>query len=271
MFEKYTISLVLIAIVFTLLEFLFPYRIIKKKIKKRIVDFFYQVVNFKLVGGMMEAGVLFFYVYLFQLNTKPSFLSWKNFEEYPVIVVALLFLILIDFIEYIVHNLLHRIPFLWEFHKVHHSIKHLDWWGNMLFHPMEIFFYKFISYLPLLFLCPDMPEQIIFGIAIFRLMVGSFAHSNLNVDLGLLKYIINNPKVHSWHHANDNRAINKNLGVTFTFWDFIFRTGYYPVNESFPNKGLGFLTVEDYQLVWRQILLPFFKCITFKAEKHRSL
>ena len=270
MFEKYTISLIVIAIIFTLLEFVFPYRKIQKVFNKRATDFLYQIVNFKLVGGFMEMGVLFFYVYLLNLNMKPSFLSWNSLESYPTILVVILFILLFDFIEYVIHNLLHRISFLWEFHKVHHSIEHLDWWGNMYFHPMEIFFYKFISYLPVLFLCPDIPESIFFGIAIFRLLIGTFAHSNLDIDLGPFKYVLNNPKIHSWHHANDSRAINKNLGITFTFWDFIFGTGYYPKEESYPNKGLGFLNSVEYQSLWKQLLYPFHRCITFKTEKHRS-
>src|SRR5687767_13973874 len=35
-----------------------------------------------------------------------------------------------DFVDWCIHNLLHRVPWLWSFHKVHHSIDELDWIGN---------------------------------------------------------------------------------------------------------------------------------------------
>jgi len=48
--------------------------------------------------------------------------------QFPVLVLVM------DFSRYLIHNLLHRVPWLWEFHKVHHSIEELDWIGNWRFH-----------------------------------------------------------------------------------------------------------------------------------------
>jgi len=50
------------------------------------------------------------------------------------------------------HNLLHRVPWLWTFHKVHHSITTMDWIGNWRFHWMEIVVYKTLQWLPLAWL-----------------------------------------------------------------------------------------------------------------------
>ena len=52
------------------------------------------------------------------------------------------FFLLKDFLEWCIHNLLHRVPWLWEFHKLHHTIEELDWIGNFRFHWMEVVIYE---------------------------------------------------------------------------------------------------------------------------------
>jgi sterol desaturase/sphingolipid hydroxylase (fatty acid hydroxylase superfamily) len=51
----------------------------------------------------------------------------------PWVQFAVLF-VLKDLLEWGIHNLLHRVDWLWEFHKLHHSIGELDWIGNLRFH-----------------------------------------------------------------------------------------------------------------------------------------
>ena len=52
----------------------------------------------------------------------------------PLWLQFVVFLLLKDFVEWNVHRLLHNVPWLWEFHKLHHSIEELDWIGNFRFH-----------------------------------------------------------------------------------------------------------------------------------------
>jgi sterol desaturase/sphingolipid hydroxylase (fatty acid hydroxylase superfamily) len=49
---------------------------------------------------------------------------------WPLVGQFLAFLVLADFLQWCVHNLLHRVPWLWTLHKVHHSITAMDWIGN---------------------------------------------------------------------------------------------------------------------------------------------
>ena len=73
----------------------------------------------------------------------------------PLWIQFVVFLIFKDLLEYGVHNLLHRVAWMWEFHKLHHSIEELDWIGNMRFHWMEIVIYKSLTYFPLVVLGVD--------------------------------------------------------------------------------------------------------------------
>jgi sterol desaturase/sphingolipid hydroxylase (fatty acid hydroxylase superfamily) len=83
-----------------------------------------------------------------------------------------------DFLEWLVHNLLHRVEWLWQFHKLHHSIQELDWIGNMRFHWMEIVLYKSLTYLPLVVLGID--GGVILWVAITGTLIGHLNHANLN-------------------------------------------------------------------------------------------
>ena len=71
---------------------------------------------------------------------------------WPLAVQFAAFLVLADFLQWCIHNLLHRVPWLWTFHKVHHSIDTMDWLGNWRFHWMEIVVYKALQWLPLAWL-----------------------------------------------------------------------------------------------------------------------
>ena len=153
----------------------------------------------------------------------------------------IVFLVLKDFLEWGIHNLLHRLPFLWEFHKLHHSIQEMDWIGNMRFHWMEIVVYKSLSYFPLVIM--GVNGQVILWIAIFSTLIGHLNHSNLNISWGPFRYILNSPRMHIWHHDMILRGEHgKNFAVIFSLWDWLFGTAYMPGKEGQPlqPQQLGF-------------------------------
>jgi len=67
--------------------------------------------------------------------------------RWPFLAQFLLFLVLADFLQWCIHNLLHRVPWLWTSHTVHHSITTMDWIGNWAFHWMEIVVYRSLQWL----------------------------------------------------------------------------------------------------------------------------
>ena len=120
------------------------------------------------------------------------------------------------------HNALHRVPFLWTFHKVHHAITTMDFVGNFRFHWMEIVVYKTAQWLPLALLGAS--GEAAFVVAVFGTFWGDLNHANLNVGLGPLGYVLNSPRMHLWHHdASDEGGVAKNFGIVLSLWDFLFR------------------------------------------------
>jgi sterol desaturase/sphingolipid hydroxylase (fatty acid hydroxylase superfamily) len=149
--------------------------------------------------------------------------------------------------------MLHRIKWLWVFHEVHHSIHTMDFVGNFHFHWVEILVYRTLQWLPLAWL--GAPGAVLMPVAILTTAWGHFNHANLDVSLGPLGYVLNNPRMHLWHHdASDEGGVAKNFGVVFSLWDFAFGTAYwprdrsperlgYPGDETMPEGFLG-------QLLW---------------------
>ena len=178
-------------------------------------------------------------------------MSWPGWSH------LLLGFLVRDFVQWWIHRLLHRVPFLWEFHKVHHSVKEMGFAAHLRYHWMETVVYRSLEYIPLALIGIGLRD--FFIIHIFTLAVGHFNHSNFKANLGPLKFIFNNPQMHIWHHAKglpEDRKYGVNFGLTLSIWDYIFKTNYipsdgrdielgFPQDENFPQD---FLRQEVYGL-----------------------
>ena len=146
------------------------------------------------------------------------------------------YLLVSDFLQWCVHNLLHRIPALWAIHKVHHSIHQMDWAGNFRFHWGELIVYRSLLYVPLALLGGD--AEPLFAVAVFATAWGHFNHSNVDVGIGPLGYLFNSPRMHLWHHdSSDEGGTSKNYGIVLSLWDWLFRTAYWPRDRAPARVG----------------------------------
>ncbi len=161
---------------------------------------------------------------------------------WPLVVQVVVLLVVADFLQWCIHNLLHRVPVLWAFHKVHHSVTTMDWIGNWRFHWMEIIVYRSLQWLPLAWL--DAAPAAVFAVAVITTIWGDFNHANLNVGLGPLGYVLNSPRMHLWHHdISSEGGVAKNFGIVLSGWDFLFGTAYWP-RERTPER-LGYPGMEE--------------------------
>lgn len=129
------------------------------------------------------------------------------------------------FTFYGAHYLCHKVPMLWQFHRVHHSSLTLDSFSTSRFHIFD----KTLFALPYLMLVtyfqPD--PGLTFLYISFRDFWGRYGHGNIR-DPHWLGYFMSNPKFHRWHHSNHPEAIDKNFSAEFNFLDYLFGTAYYP-------------------------------------------
>jgi sterol desaturase/sphingolipid hydroxylase (fatty acid hydroxylase superfamily) len=150
------------------------------------------------------------------------------------------------------------VPLLWKFHQIHHSVKEMGFAAHLRFHWMESILYKTAQYIPLAMIGFGLKD--FFIIHIFTTAIGHLNHANINISYGPLKYILNNPKMHIWHHAKTlpNGLNGVNYGITLSIWDYIFKTNYIPKNGE--NITLGFKEDEQFpKNLANQMLYPFVK------------
>jgi sterol desaturase/sphingolipid hydroxylase (fatty acid hydroxylase superfamily) len=122
------------------------------------------------------------------------------------------------------HRLSHTVPFLWRFHAVHHSIEEMDWLASGRLHPLDQAFTQGLFLAPLLVLGYD--GGVFGSAAVFLTALALFQHSNTRLRFPGLRWVINTPQWHHWHHSSHGEARDKNFGVPVI--DRIFGTAYLP-------------------------------------------
>lgn len=165
--------------------------------------------------------------------------------------------VIADFIQWNTHRALHRFPWMWEFHKVHHSVEQMGFAAHLRFHWMETIIYKTVQYVPLAMI--GFGLQDFFIIQILAIAIGHLNHSNINITYGPLGYILNNPAMHIWHHTKVlPNKYGVNYGISLSIWDYLFGTSYIP--RSGRDERLGFEGDEKFpKTFWQQISYPFKK------------
>lgn len=168
----------------------------------------------------------------------------------------LLVLVGLDLIQWCIHNLLHRVPFLWQIHKVHHSIIDLDWIGSFRFHWGEIVVYRAVQYVPLALMGFDPGVLLVHAVA--GTLIGHLNHANLDWDYGPFRYLLNNPRMHIWHHAWDEvPPAGANFGIILSCWDWLFGTAWMPAHRGRAPDRLGFEGLQHFpDGLLRQLALP---------------
>ena len=156
-----------------------------------------------------------------------------------------------DLAQYGIHNLLHRVPWLWRFHKIHHQAPALDWMVNWHFHYAEVLVYRSLLYVPAGML--GFSGGVIFWHGVMGTAMGHFTHSNLRWNLGPLRFVFNSPAMHLWHHAKAPK--NKNFGMVFSVWDWLFGTAHFPDRDP-ESLGIGGEDVSP-RSWFQQLLAPF--------------
>lgn len=202
---------------------------------------------FKLIHGGLDGA------FAAAFGNKASALGLiTNLPLWAQVVVAM---VVADFFEWCVHNLLHRVPWLWRIHRVHHSIHTMDWIGNFRFHWGESIIYGTLRYIPVAMLGVPPLAGLIGGV--IATAIGHINHANLDISWGPLRYLLNSPRLHIWHHEAALRGrAGVNFAIVFSVWDWLFRTAYLP-GEAVPER-IGFEGDERVPtgLLWR-FFLPF--------------
>lgn len=193
----------------------------------------------------------------------------NTFEWVPFFWGCIIIAVADDLTQYWYHRLHHEIPWLWRFHRTHHSASYM---GMAMASRQNAIYSLFFSqtYLTtaLVYLGLGIPAIVVKGI---KGAITTLAHSSIPWDKPFYKYkilhplawvlerTISTPATHHAHHAattDDGIGYYKgNFGNMFFFWDIIFGTAL--ITRKYP-KTYGISHYEGDQW-YAQLLWPIFK------------
>jgi len=205
-------------------------------------------------------------VIFFMAPVALAFLTWLEnnfgtvgFIELPHWLIVFIFTLVLfvsdDLTRFLLHYLLHKVPFLWEFHKVHHSATVLTPITIYRSHPVESLLYGMRSALTqgvavgfcYYFLGPTLSMVDILGanvfVFLFNIMGSNLRHTGVWLSWGdsVEKWFIS-PAQHQIHHSDKRIHIDCNFGSALAIWDRLFKSIIYASSIKQSNNinfGLG--------------------------------
>ena len=259
-YTNYFWGLILISLIVWGLEIVFPWRKEQSIFRTDFwLDGFYMFFNFFLFSIVISGFYSILGAGFSSLGIQLNAISVLPISQFPNWAQLLIFFVLLDFVQWFTHILLHKYSFLWQFHKIHHSVKEMGFAAHLRYHWMENIFYKPLKTIAVMLLGGFEPEQA-FIVHFIAIAIGHLNHANIKISWGPLKYLINNPVMHLYHHAFKlpEGKFGVNFGISLSLWDYIFKTNYIP--EEGGKIALGFKGDEE-------IPKGFWKQITFGLVK----
>ena len=166
------------------------------------------------------------------------------------------------------HWLSHKVPVLWEFHKVHHSAQVLTPLTNFRVHP--VYTWIFANILAFTAALANGLGNYMFGETAYQYALSDtniilvlFIHTYVHLQhshmwiafRGVLGRIFVSPAHHQVHHSDNPKHFDKNFGSCLALWDWMFGTLYVPQKEREPIT-FGFADRADAHTVKGELVNP---------------
>ena len=198
-----------------------------------------------------------------------GFIEFNSFSYFQItIFYTIAIFVFSDFTRYWLHRFLHTIPFLWEFHKVHHSAKVLTPITFYRVHPVENFLFGlryalsvgFVTGIFIYFFGAKVDIYMVLGVNIFVFITSIFGsnlrHSHVPFSyFSFMERWFLSPKQHQIHH--DKKHFNKNYGGYIAIWDRVFGTLALSKDVKILKFGLRKNQMNEYKTVKDLYLRPF--------------
>lgn len=255
----------------TIARALFPRRIMRSRSHQADIGYlFFNVFVFGVVFGWailsyqsVSNGIIEALVALFgqpSPSTLPPYVSRA--------VITLMLFLAYELGYWFNHWLSHKVPLLWEFHKVHHTAQVLTPLTNFRVHP--VYTWIFANILALSAAIANGFGNYWFGdtayqyalsdtniiLVLFIHVYVHLQHSHMWIAFhGLAGRIFVSPAHHQVHHSDNPKHFNKNFGSCLALWDWMFGTLYVPAKEREPLT-FGFADHPDAHTVKGELVAP---------------
>jgi sterol desaturase/sphingolipid hydroxylase (fatty acid hydroxylase superfamily) len=246
-------------------------------------------------SSLVDVGYLGFHVFLFGIMFGWAILSYQFLTNGIIALLIAIFgrvqpsalpelvsrsiITVMMFLSYelgywLNHYLSHRVPFMWEFHKVHHSATVLTPITNFRVHP--VYMWIFANILAISAAIANGIGSYAFGdtayqyalsetnliLVAFIYVYAHLQHSHLWIRFGgLAGRLFMSPAHHQIHHSRNPAHFNKNLGSCLAVWDWMFGTLHVPQAE---RERLSF-GVEpdrpDAHTIRGEVIIPVYRAL----------
>ena len=197
-----------------------------------------------------------------------------NLIELPVWFAVLASVVIMDFVIYLQHIMVHAVPLFWRLHRVHHADLDYDVTTGARFHTLEIILSMLIKFATILLLGPPVVAVIIFEVLLNAMAM--FNHGNVGLPKTLdnfLRWFVVTPDMHRVHHSVEDDETNSNFGFNLSWWDRLFGTYRDQPRAGHTNMTIGIHNfTEPKQCSWisGMLAMPFIGKVTDYAINRRQ-
>ncbi len=186
-----------------------------------------------LVGTVLSFGL----IYVVTSHLKSSLgLRLLPHDSHPLIA-YFLFIVVLDFMNYWAHRLMHRSPRLWHVHKFHHAATGMTMLNALRDHPLERTMVHGFNAVPTAML--GVPPEHYLAAQLLLQALGFLKHSNFDSNWGWVgRWLIQSPRAHRLHHGNRPEYFDCNFASIFQFWDVLFGTALQSNDSTTITIGL---------------------------------
>lgn len=249
--DYFVLELLVLGLIFIPIEGLFPLHtqsIFRKGWQTDLKHFFVSHAGVQLLSfaSLIPAQVLLSWAV--QLDFQKMVAAqplWLQFFE---------MIFFVDLATYWIHRMFHEIPWLWNFHAIHHSSEKMDWLAGSRIHIVDAVITRAVAFTPV-FLLGFAPSAL-YAYLVFVSFHAVFIHANVRWRFPYLRWLISTPEYHHWHHTSDEGCIDKNFAQFLPMWDMLFGTVYQP--EHWP-KNYGTINIQLPETYLGQLIYPFRK------------
>lgn len=205
-----------------------------------IVETALPLFNFKY-HKLKHAGVnIFFTITTILVNFPMAFIlvkssDWATQNNFgilqwlphtPIWIYTILGLLLLDLTgAWFVHWTEHRVKWMWRFHLIHHTDRHVDTTSANRHHPGESVF-RFI-FTTMGVVITGAPMWMVFMYQAISVLLSQFNHANIVLPRkfdNAMSWIFVSPAMHHVHHHYVLPYTDTNFGNIFSIWDRLFGT-----------------------------------------------
>ncbi len=164
--------------------------------------------------------------------------------ELPAWLHAVLAVLALDVWTYAWHRMNHRVPFLWRFHRVHHSDAQMDVTTASRFHTGEIVLSSLLRVPLIVALGVTAWELVLYETMMFAVV--QFHHANVALPArveAVVNKVIVTPAMHKVHHSRWQPETDSNYSAMLSVWDRLFRS--FRRREALHEVDLGLAEFDD--------------------------